>query len=182
MTLAVADSWRRNGRVDLADIKATVKQLLVGLVQDDLQKKAATNQQTAGELQYRQYGLTGIRGEAQAGYPTVFDHGLPTMHCYRWRVEPADYPDDARPCSLHRGFHPGEAGRRPSHFGTEKHPGRRMSGGGRDYDRGGRAKLAQLEQEFTAKHLSLGGTADLLIVTIFLTLVKEELADGLSNE
>ncbi|MEM5032155.1 hypothetical protein AAEZ42_07135 [Limosilactobacillus fermentum] len=39
MTLAVADSWRRNGRVDLADIKATVKQLLVGLVQDDLQKK-----------------------------------------------------------------------------------------------------------------------------------------------
>ncbi|EQC58188.1 hypothetical protein N219_12145 [Limosilactobacillus fermentum MTCC 8711] len=39
MTLAVADSWRRNGRVDLADIQATVKQLLVGLVQDDLQKK-----------------------------------------------------------------------------------------------------------------------------------------------
>lgn len=37
------------------------------------------DQQTAGELQYRQYGLTGIRGEAQAGYPTVFDHGLPTM-------------------------------------------------------------------------------------------------------
>ena len=79
MTLVVADSWRRNGRVDLADIQATVKQLLVGLVQDDLQKQAATNQQTAGELQYHQYGLTGIRGEAQAGYPTVFDHGLPTM-------------------------------------------------------------------------------------------------------
>lgn len=36
------------------------------------------DQQTAGELQYHQYGLTGIRGEAQP-LPNVFDHGLPTM-------------------------------------------------------------------------------------------------------
>lgn len=182
ITLAVADSWRRNGRVDLADIQATVKQLLVGLVQDDLQKQAATNQQTAGELQYHQYGLTGIRGEAQAGYPTVFDHGLPTMlatagewnrRIIQTMLALARYTEDST--LVKRAGDPAILEWKNTQVDAC------LAAGGIT-TAAGRGKLAQLEQEFTAKHLSLGGTADLLIVTIFLTLVKEELADGLSNE
>ncbi|MFC2685495.1 MAG: triphosphoribosyl-dephospho-CoA synthase CitG [Limosilactobacillus oris] len=182
MTLAVADSWRRNGRVDLADIQATVKQLLVGLVQDDLQKQAATDQQTAGELQYHQYGLTGIRGEAQAGYPTVFDHGLPTMlatagewnrRIIQTMLALARYTEDST--LVKRAGDPAILEWKNAQVDAC------LAAGGIT-TAAGRGKLAQLEQEFTAKHLSLGGTADLLIVTIFLTLVKERLADGLSNE
>ena len=46
----------------------------------------------------------------------------------------------------------------------------------------GQQKLTQIEEKFTQQNLSLGGTADLLIVTIFLALVKEGLPDGLQNK
>ena len=46
----------------------------------------------------------------------------------------------------------------------------------------GQQKLTKIEEKFTQQNLSLGGTADLLIVTIFLALVKEGLPDGLQNK
>ena len=47
-----------------------------GIVQHDL-AHMSTEELTAGEKQFQQYGLTGIRGAAEAGFPLVFDQALP---------------------------------------------------------------------------------------------------------
>lgn len=181
MTLAVADSWRRCGKVDLAAVQVTVKKLLAGLVQTDLQAQPAAKQRTAGERQYQQYGLTGIRGEAQAGYPTVFNHGLPTMlatagdwnqRIIQTMLVLARYTEDST--LVKRAGDPAILDWKNARVDEC------LAAGGIT-TAAGRAKLAQLEREFTSRHLSLGGTADLVIVAIFLTLVKEGLTDGLSD-
>ena len=181
LVMAVAASWRCQGLVDLSNIQQIVQQALVNLIKQDLKEEPAVKAQTAGERQYQQYGLTGIRGEAQAGYPTVFDYGLPTMLGTKgdWNTRIiqtllvlARHTEDST--LIKRAGSPTILGWKDEQFD-------RCIAAGGITTASGQKILKQLECEFTARHLSLGGTADLLIVTIFLTLVKEELTDGFSN-
>lgn len=182
LVMATAASWRKLGQVDLADIQAVVKDALVDLVKDDLKKLPDAEDETAGEQQYRKYGLTGIRGEAQAGYPTVFQYGLPTMlkTTGNWNTRIvqallvlARHTEDSTLIK--------RAGGPAILQWKDKQVDECLAVGGTT-TAAGRALLNDLEQEFSRRHLSLGGTADLVILTVFLTFVKEELADGLSNE
>jgi triphosphoribosyl-dephospho-CoA synthase len=59
-----------------AAVQEVIKQCCQNLVSDDLLQHNA-RPQTAGERIFRQFGLTGIRGEAACGYPTIFKYGLP---------------------------------------------------------------------------------------------------------
>lgn len=61
---------------DSLRVRSVIKACCETLVLDDL---ANTNKRpvTAGEKIYHQHGLTGIRGEAANGYPTIYDHALP---------------------------------------------------------------------------------------------------------
>lgn len=181
LVMAVADSWRRLGQVSLTDIQKVVQQMLVDLVKDDMGRLPAKDKQTAGEKQYREYGLTGIRGEAQAGYPTVFNYGLPTMATSKgnWNTRIiqtflalARHTEDSTLIK--------RAGDPAILKWKDEQINRCLAAGGITTP-AGRAVLNDLEQEFSKRHLSLGGTADLVIVTVFLTLVKEELGNGLSD-
>lgn len=181
LVMAVADSWRRLGHVALADVQEIVKKMLVDLVKDDMEKLPDQTEQTAGEKQYRKYGLTGIRGEAQAGYPTVFDYGLPAMAATtgNWNTRIiqtllilARHTEDSTLVK--------RAGDPTILNWKDAQVDQCLAAGGIT-TAAGRAALNKLEQEFSKRHLSLGGTADLVIVTVFLTLVKEELADGFSD-
>lgn len=181
LVMAVADSWRRLGQVNLTDTQSVVKKMLVDLVKDDMEKLPAKNEQTAGEKQYRKYGLTGIRGEAQAGYPTIFNYGLPAMiategdwntRIIQTMLTLARHTEDSTLVK--------RAGDPAILDWKDTKVDQCLAAGGIT-TAAGRAALNDLEQEFSKRHLSLGGTADLVIVTVFLTLVKEELTNGLSN-
>ncbi len=50
-----------------------------GLVGKDFSGVTAHNAQTAGENLYVRYGITGIRGQAEAGFPAVAINGLPVL-------------------------------------------------------------------------------------------------------
>ena len=50
-----------------------------GLVERDYAGSAACGSMTAGQQQYFEYGVTGVRGQAQAGFPAVLQAGLPTL-------------------------------------------------------------------------------------------------------
>lgn len=50
-----------------------------GLVERDLETVTAHTARTAGERFYLLHGVTGIRGQAQAGFPAVLHTGLPVL-------------------------------------------------------------------------------------------------------
>ncbi|MGL6314212.1 triphosphoribosyl-dephospho-CoA synthase CitG [Vibrio sp. WXL103] len=63
------------------NIRKVISECCQDLVTDDLKANISTPK-TAGERLFQRYGLTGIRGEAALGYPTIFEYGLPIYeHC-----------------------------------------------------------------------------------------------------
>lgn len=58
-----------------------LKDLTAGIVEDELIIPTKSNLpiQTYGEELYREYGVTGIRGEVENGLPSLFNYALPTL-------------------------------------------------------------------------------------------------------
>lgn len=50
-----------------------------GLTARDFAGTTAENAITTGQKLYIQYGITGVRGQVEAGLPAVLDHGLPVL-------------------------------------------------------------------------------------------------------
>jgi len=50
-----------------------------GIIAEDFAGVTAENAVTAGQRLYAQYGITGIQGEAEQGFPTVLRTGLPKL-------------------------------------------------------------------------------------------------------
>lgn len=122
---------------------------------------------TAGGRLYREQGITGIRGEVAAGFPSIKNIGLPV---YRKALGSGMNANDAGAATLihliaevqdtnlyHRGGH---AGARYAADGAKRllevsaFPSNEQ--------------IEQLDDAFIARHLSPGGCADLLAVTYFL--------------
>lgn len=139
-------------------------------VQQDLSSIGNT---TAGGRLYREQGLTGIRGEVAAGFPSVKNIGLPV---YRKALDSGLSANDAGAVTLlhliagvqdtnlyHRG------GREGARFAAD--------GAKRLLEASAfpsKEQIEQLDDAFIARRLSPGGCADLLAVTYFLA--------GWSNE
>lgn len=131
---------------------------------DDL---AGADGSTAGLRLYLTHGLTGIRGEAAAGLPSVRKIGLPA------------YED-----ALHKGLNPNDAGAVALlHLIARVKDTNLYRRGGSDgaaYAAGAAGslllrdpfpsmeQLAELDDAFIARNLSPGGCADLLAATYFL--------------
>ena len=66
--------WADPARV-LAEVSAMTK----GLAAQDFMGVTAENAATVGQKLYVQYGITGVRGQVEAGLPVVLHHGLPVL-------------------------------------------------------------------------------------------------------
>lgn len=174
---AVGYSLHHQKNFNTADIQRTIKAMLVDLIYDDLRQLQAKKDLTAGEKQYLKYGLSGIRGEAHKGYPTVFDYGLPTF-----LATPGDWNSRIVATLLELSLHTEDStlikrAGTPAIMEWKDQQIIACQQLGGITTAAGRQKLREIEQAFSQRKLSLGGTADLLIVTIFLGLVKEGLID-----
>ena len=145
------------------EICDSARELCAGVEQELATGKAGTK----GEQAYRAYGITGIRGEAAAGFPSVVQIGLP---CLRQQ----GISENLRLCQglmhlmakvddtnvLSRGGADGGA--------YVKLAAQRFLQTHRPDDADYTQALMKLDQDFIQRNLSPGGSADLLAAAWFL--------------
>ncbi|WP_018609794.1 triphosphoribosyl-dephospho-CoA synthase CitG [Uliginosibacterium gangwonense] len=146
-----------------------VARLCEGLVRNELNRQSEA--QTAGEHLFQRYGLTGARGEAASGFATVRHYGLPAFEeaCLQGVDEEAALLAALLNLMAHnpdtnvvsRGgleglaFVQGEA--------------QALLARGGIHAPGFMADFIALDEEMITRHLSPGGSADLLALTWFLS-------------
>jgi triphosphoribosyl-dephospho-CoA synthase len=139
---------------------------------------------THGDVARMRYGVPGARGEAWNGFPHVIQYGLPVLRerraaGYSEEVSRLDALlammarlDDT--CVLYRG---GVEALSLVKSGAEAV----LAAGGYGHA-SGRKRLRHLDRELIARHISPGGSADLLAATILLdALERDQSAAGLAR-
>ena len=154
-------------RNDPDRILAEAAKMAEGIVEKEL--KTNNTQKTAGQKIYAEYQIGGIRQEAEAGFPSVREYGLPVLEK-----------------QLKQGKTNDEAGCAALLSILAHTPDTNMiSRGGIEKQKQAAKQAAELLNDFTAEaldemnrvfindNLSPGGSADLLALTWFLHFVKE---------
>ncbi|WP_432217958.1 triphosphoribosyl-dephospho-CoA synthase [Pseudomonas kribbensis] len=118
----------------------------------------------------QRYGARGAREEAQLGFPSVVQRGLPQLKCSRIaghgeqnaRLDAllAIMTDLADTCVLYRAGEPG--------LHAMQHGARAVLDAGGSASLTGRRRLHELDQQLIALNASPGGAADLLAATLLL--------------
>jgi len=152
-------------------ICAEAAAMVNGITAQELSGITAETAATAGQKLYARYGITGVRGQAEAGFPAVLEAGLPTLEA-----------------GLQKGLSLNDAGCAAllhlmvaatdtnlihrSDPDTQKAVTEQISQLLQKTPFPDRQTLEALDAEFIQKDLSPGGSADLLAITYFLHFLK----------
>ena len=155
---------------DTEEVFQTIKSMTEGIIRSDFRNLHEKSILTHGERLYRDYGFTGIRGEAEKGYPVLREQVLPVLRERRNRKESYD----SRLLDMLMILM------------SEVEDSNIVSRGGMEslqhvrktakafLDEGGMAqpeameKLHEMNEDFVKRNLSPGGSADLLSLAVFL--------------
>lgn len=147
--------------------------MTAGSVRQELDGVTAATARTAGQRIYAAYGITGVRGEAEAGFPVVLKSGLPLLEAY---LEQGLSNDEAGSAVLMRLI-------------ADTQDTNLIARGGYELQRDtvdriraildqqevpDTVTLQELDRDFVSKNLSPGGSADLLALCWMLHFLKEE--------
>jgi triphosphoribosyl-dephospho-CoA synthase len=139
---------------------------------------------THGELAKLRYGVAGARGEACNNFPHIVQFGLPALRGDRAAGLSEEvgrlnalfsimaHLDDT--CILYRGGM--EA------LTAVKNGARAVLAAGGSSTSSGRKQMCILDEELLARHVSPGGSADLLAATIFLDAVERRQMEVLADQ
>lgn len=156
----VISAWAYSVNPNLEDLRSTIKEMTEGLVESELE--SLKDFSTHGEVVYKNYGFTGIRGEVEKGIPLVFETVLPILNNHEdyhlslkmALLELIKLNNDSN--ILKRGGIEGlEFAKRLANQPYE------------NLDR----HLIMMNESFIQKNLSPGGTADLLALSIFINML-----------
>ena len=158
------------GRCGNRDAAAVCRQ--IAAMTDGLTETDFSGRETTGEKLYSQYGITGIRGQAEAGFPVLLEVGLPTLEA-----------------GLSRGLSLEEAGCAVllhlmcaitdtnliarSDLSTQQAVCKKVRKLLDETPFPNADKLKELDDRFIAANLSPGGSADLLAATYFLHFLTQ---------
>ncbi|MFT8824816.1 MAG: triphosphoribosyl-dephospho-CoA synthase CitG [Liquorilactobacillus mali] len=160
---------QKNGVYSQSTLTATIKAMLINLLQNDFKEvsKKPKDKLSAGEFQFLKYKTMGIRGEAAAGYPAVFDLALPFLKSTKGNIN-----ERLLNTLMYIAGHASDSNlikRAQSLTILDE----MKSWSARFFELGGSQTvtgiqfLNELDEVFKRRNLSLGGSADLLILTIF---------------
>lgn len=153
-------------------ILSQISKMTAGTIQHELAGLTQDTAVTAGQQFYLQYGVTGVRGQAEAGFPSVLEYGLPTLENGLAQGKTLDESGVSAMLAL------------LAHT-TDTNM---ISRGGIELQREKLKQLCQLldndpfpdvkmiealDQDYIQKNLSPGGSADLLALCYLLHFLKE---------
>lgn len=164
---------RLMGQTDAHALLSECAAMTAGLTDRDYAGLTEKTAKTAGQKLYLQYGISGVRGQAEAGFPTVRDVGLPKLEaalalgksindagCAALLSMLADTVDTNM---IHRGgYHRAMEVKADIARLLEDVPFPDVQ------------TLNRLDATFVRENLSPGGTADLLAMVYLLHFLKED--------
>ena len=157
---------------DTEQLLAKCAAMTWGLTAKDFRQITPASARTAGEKLYAEYGITGIRGQAEAGFPAVKQYGLPVLE--KGLARGLDMDRAGAAALLAILAHTDDTNLitrsdRETQQSTAKSLAEMLE---KDpYPDG--EKLAELDRRFVEKNLSPGGSADLLALTLFLYFLSQ---------
>lgn len=143
-----------------------------GLTARELADVTAQNAETTGQRLYAAYGISGVRGQAEAGFPAVLHTGLPVLEqglaqdlslndagCAALLSLIATVTDTNLIARSDAATQQKTAAQLAALLKTDPYPGKET--------------LMALDAAFIENNLSPGGSADLLSITYFLWLLQQ---------
>lgn len=179
--LCAAAGYCQNRRLPKEALTDVVREMTAGIVGREL-RQARGVRLTAGERLYQSYGITGIRGEIEAGLPSVTGCGLPAL---REALAGGASLNDALVHALLSLMTVVEDSNVIWRAGLSaaaevKETAAAILAAGSIFSAAGRELLARAEAEFPRRRISPGGSADLLSVAIgFYLLENKEFPCGI---
>ena len=162
--------FARGERVAPEDICETAAGICAGVCREAFVRIKAASSPTKGERVYAAHGLKGVRGEAEGGFRSVLDVSLPR---YRACAESGLCVNDALVQTLlHLVASVQDTNIISRHdmsaaaYAMERAESALSRGGMLTPE--GRADIEQMDRDFIDRHISPGGSADLLAITYFL--------------
>lgn len=152
-----------------------IKEMAAGLVAREL-KNIDHAAMTAGEKLYYKYGITGIRGEVENGFPSVVNYGLPALEdAFNKGATINDALVHAL-ISLMTVVEDSNVIWRTDYdtLLEVQRIAKNILSLGSVFTEKGRMAIAETERYFLQRHISPGGSADLLSVTITLYLLEHK--------
>ena len=152
-----------------------IKEMAAGLVAREL-KNLDHAAMTAGEKLYYKYGITGIRGEVENGFPSVVNYGLPALED---AFDKGATINDALVhalISLMTVVEDSNVIWRTDYdtLLEVQRIAKNILSFGSVFTEKGRMAIAETERYFLQRRISPGGSADLLSVTITLYLLEHK--------
>ena len=173
ITCAALGRLDREYWADPARVLTEVSAMTAGLTDRDFANVTAENASTVGQRLYVQYGITGVRGQVEAGLPAVLNIGLPVLEA--GRAKGYDFDRAGSGALLAILAHSTDtniiarSSRERQLVLTEELKALLAKTPYPD-----KAALAALDDRFIAENLSPGGSADLLALTYLLYFFKTE--------
>ncbi|WIV10484.1 triphosphoribosyl-dephospho-CoA synthase CitG [Proteiniborus sp. MB09-C3] len=166
----------KNQKIDVEDICRRVMEITEGIVSRELEH-LSKGSLSYGEELFKKHGIKGIRGEVEAGFPTVRNHSLPLFR--EFMKYEGDINDSLVQVLLHLMAITEDINILGRHGLDELEYTRTaakevLSLGGMLTEKG-RRKVLELDKEFIRRNISPGGSADLLAVTLILYFLENSL-------
>ncbi|MDO4755109.1 MAG: triphosphoribosyl-dephospho-CoA synthase [Parabacteroides sp.] len=171
--VSAAAGYASRTTLDINRVIEVIKEMAVNLVRNEL-ISTGERRKTAGEKLYRKYGITGIRGEVEKGFPSVIEHGLPALREAMHRCNKIDYAFLHTLINLMAVVEDTNVVWRTDYdmLVNVKRIAKDILDKGSVFTEQGRTAIKEAETMFIEKRISPGGSADLLSVTIALYLFE----------
>ena len=156
----------KDGSATMTEVRRVIQRMVEGLIEKDLSSNRVAT--TAGEQQFQTYQLTGIRGEAVNGFPGVAEVAVPFLQTTFGTMTQRLLDTLMKIAATLEDSTLIKRAKTPDVLAEIKEWTSIYFKLGGSHTEEGMKYLYDLDRVFIERNLSIGGSADTLILTIFI--------------